>query len=468
MRTLIICLGLGICCLTFVTCGKNNGGVDPVPLPEYGADANPTGDPVGGGNGYSKIVTSGNFVVHNADELLAAFNNAQSGNTILVASGASIDLTGMSNINIPDGITLAGDRGAQGSAGPLVFATSLPLESILFFVHSNVRISGLRFKGPDDNYPDINYAVRPDTKVLCFAVEGVNVEIENCEVSNFARGGVEVYPGGTNVHVHHCHLHDIHAYPVVALNRSVPPILIEANKINWIWHATAGSGYPGTGYEARYNIFVREAVPDSWQPYVGQHAVDMHAYLQVEQERGHQIAGDYMSIHHNTFLSNAGGDPSVSTSFDANVRGVPRILAEFYNNIFLHADPVQTVTHTGGNVWVYNNLYGPQQTLIKIADQATPQIIFHNPAPPDEQIPLVGGLVPININVNVLNTLTIKSVVIQLNGDTIYSGVNAPVAGAVVINTNTLDPTKPFQELTVTAIDNRGVSGKHTTVFRTE
>jgi len=466
MRLLIICIVLFVAGPAFWTCSKEN----PVtgPLPEYGADANPTGDSIGGGKGYSKIVRTGDFVVSNAAEFLAALKNAQPGNVVLVQSGASIDLTGLFNIDIPAGITLAGDRGWQGAAGPLIFSNNIPAENLLIFVHDNVRITGLRFKGADDNYSDIDYSVRPDTKVLCFAVEGANVEIENCEISNFARGGVEVYPGGKNVHVHHCHLHDIHAYPVVALNRSEPPILIEANKINWIWHATAGSGYPGTGYEARYNIFVREAAPDSWQPYVGQHAVDMHAYLQVEQERGHQIAGDVISIHHNTFISHAGNDPSVPTSYDADIRGVPRVLAEFYNNIFLHEDPAHTVLHTNGNVWVYNNLYGPQHTLIALAQETTPQILFRQPAPPDEQIPLVGGVLPLDISVNVMNTLSLKSVLVELNGDTIYTGAKAPAAGEVLINTAALDTTLPYHVLTVTAVDNRDVIARHTTVFRTE
>jgi hypothetical protein len=468
MRSVIFCLGILLLGSTFWSCDKNES---PQPTPSstvYGADANPTGDSIGGGNGYSKIVTEGDFVVNNVTELLAAFNTATSGDVILVAADATIDISGLTNIEIPEGITLAGNRGQNGAAGPLLVTTSTPSQSIIFFVGKNVRITGLRFKGPDDNYADIDYAVRPETKLVCFAVEGENIEIENCEISNFSRGGVEVYPGGKDIHVHHCYLHDIHSYPVVALNNSALPVLIEANRIHWIWHATAGSGAPGTGYEARYNIIVREAVPDSWQPYDGQHAIDMHDYLPVLQDRGHHIAGDYLSVHHNSFINNAGSDPSVLTSYDAAVRGVPRILAEFHHNIFLQTDPAQAIFQLNGNTWVYDNLYGPQQTLIPIALQTTPQILFINPPPPALDVPLLGGNLALDIKINMLDTLTLRNVLILLNGNTIYEKPKAPAAGEVIINTSTLDPSLPFQELTVKATDSRNVTGEHTTVFRVE
>ncbi len=464
MRLFVISLFICVTSLTTLTCSKDN----PVaqPLTGYGADVNPTGDSIGGGNGYSKIVTQGDFVVHDINELLAALNSAKSGDVVLVASDAKIDLTGLSNINIPAGITLAGNRGQQGAAGPLLFSTSTPFESAIFYVEDNVRITGLRFKGPDDNYHDIDYSVRPESKVLCMALEGANIEVENCEISNFSRGGVEIYPRGKNIHVHHCYLHDIHAYPVITLNKSELPVLIEANRIHWIWHATAGSGYPGTGYEARYNIIVREPAPDSWQPYDGSFAIDMHDYLQVMQETGYHIAGDILNIHHNTFINNAGSDPSVNTSLDAEVRGVPRILAEFHQNIFLNSNPAQAVVHLNGNVWVYDNLYGPQRTLIPIALQTTPQILFVQPPALDVDIPLLGGNIALDIKVNVLNTLELKSVLVELNGKPIYLGTKAPAPGEVIIDTSTLDPSLPYQELTVTATDTRNVVGKHTTLFK--
>lgn len=461
-----IIFGLFISCTLFFACGKEKE--SPAPLPEYGAAANPTGDSIGGGNGYSKILLTGDFIVDNVQELLSAINSAQPGDVIYVAPDASIDLSGVTNVEIPEGITLAGNRGHNGAAGPLLFSTSTPFESAIFYVQKNVRITGLRFKGPDDNYADIDYAVRPESKVLCFAAEGENIEVENCEISNFSRGGVEVYPRGKNVYVHHCYLHDIHSYPVIALNKSELPLLIEANKIHWIWHATAGSGAPGTGYEARYNLIVREPAPDSWQPYDGSFAIDMHDYLQVLQERGHHIAGDMMNVHHNTFINNAGSDPSVLTSLDVEVRGVPRVLAEFHHNIFLNSDPAQAVVHLDGNVWVYENLYGPQQTLVPIALQSTPQILFIQPAPPDIEVPVLSGDIAVDFKVNLLNTLELKSVLVELNGTTIYSGDKVPTAGEVTINTLTLDPALPFYELTVTATDTRNVVGKHTTVFRVE
>lgn len=198
MRLIGFCFWLIVFGSGFWACEKNEK--SPTPLPLYGADANPTGDSIGGGKGYSKIVTQGDFTVNNVQELLAAFNSAQQGDVILIAPNAIIDISGITNVEIPAGITLAGNRGQNGAAGPLLFSNSTPFESIIFFVQKDVRITGLRFKGPDDDYSNIDYAVRPESKVLCFAITGANIEIENCEISNFSRGGVEIYPGGTNVY----------------------------------------------------------------------------------------------------------------------------------------------------------------------------------------------------------------------------------------------------------------------------
>ena len=194
----------------------------------------------------------------------------------------------------------------------------------------------------------------------------------------------------------------------------------------------------------------------------------MHDYLPVLQERGHHIAGDYMNIHHNTFINDAGSDPSVLTSYDAAVRGVPRVLAEFHQNIFLQTDPAQSILELGGNTWVYDNLYGPQQTLIPIALQTTPQILFVNPPPPDLEIPLIGGNMALDIRINLLDTLSLRKVLITLNGNTIYEKPQAPATGEVMINTALLDPALPYQELSVKATDSRNVTGEHITVFRVE
>ena len=206
------------------------------------------------------------------------------------------------------------------------------------------------------------------------------------------------------------------------------------------------AGYPGTGYEARYNIMVRQPVPTSWLPYGGDHAVDMHPYLQVLVDRGQRIAGDVLTVHHNTFLSTADGDPSVENSPDVFVRGTPRYLAKFYNNRFLHTAPERSIMHYSGNIWVYNNKYGPSETLINIGEETTPQIVFNSPPPPDTTPPtLTGSQIPVDINVNVLSGLQLSQVTVALNGDTIYQGTTAPSPSELSIDFCQLNLLVPYQ-----------------------
>ncbi len=435
----------------------------------YGAEVNPTGSPIGGGDGYKNLVKGNDYLVHNAAELIAALQAAQPGETVFVANNAEINLTGHTFLYINEGVTLGGNRGKDGAPGPLIYLDEIdPEQQVVFWVQSGARISGIRFRGPDADFPDIDYDIEPRSDATCLAIEGEGIEVDNCEISNFERGAIEVYPNGKDAYIHHNFIHDNHSYAVIVLNRSSLPVLIEANLIHWVWSAMAGSGYPGSGYEARYNMVIRKPAPESWQPYDGQHAADMHSYLEVYQERNQRIGGDWVSIHHNTFISEAPDDPSVALSNDAFIRGVPRILATFYNNKFLNTDPEQAVMHVGGNVWVYNNLYGTEETPIYISDQSTPQILFHNPPPPDIEVPTMSAdtfAVDIEVNLNNPEELSINNVLIQLNGDTIFNTNHVPVGDELKITPDMADPELPYQELTVTVTDNRGITGTHMSVF---
>lgn len=431
----------------------------------YGATANNTGSPIGGGNGYAGLLSGGDYNVKDATSFLAAINTATSGEVIWVEANSTIDLSGQKDISIPVGVTIAGNRGQDGAAGPLIFADQLDEDAILFWVQMGARVTGLRIQGPDPDFDQIESSYESSSTV-CMVIGDIDVEIDNCEISNFNRGGIEIYPDGSEIHIHHNFLHDIHAYPFIALNKSAPPILVEANIIHWIWHATAGSGYPGTGYEARFNLIIRKKVPDFWLPYDESHAIDMHPYLPVLQERDQRIAGDEMSVHHNTFQSEAGSDPSVPTSFDAKVRGTPRVLATFYNNEFLIAKPEQAVVHYDGNVWVYNNKYGLGGTLVEVALETTPQILFNSPPAPDIEVPrLSGSEIPIDIAVNTFGELLVTEVTILLNEELIYTGANVPSPGELMLKTAELDSNLAQHKLTVNAVDNRGVMATHTTYF---
>ena len=104
----------------------------------FGAGQNPTGNPIGGGEGYSDIVTPMDsqvrYPVTTRDELLVALKNADSGDVVYIDANAQIDLTNTPEVIIPAGVTLAGNRGAVNTTGAAVysFTTGEPGEYTLW------------------------------------------------------------------------------------------------------------------------------------------------------------------------------------------------------------------------------------------------------------------------------------------------------------------------------------------------
>lgn len=450
-----------------ILCGSCWNPPSPGPLPpfDYGAGVNPTGDEIGGGDCYSAHITEGDYQVSTKIALLNALQNAQPGEVVFVQ--ADINLSGEHTIPVQTGVTLAGSRGnCNDSPGPLLFCDEMPSGKGLLSVRPGARVTGIRFRGPDADIENINYDTDSASWNKCMLVWGDNSEVDNCEISNFHHAGISTNNGGNNVHIHHNYFHDIHAYPVLVVNNTSANVLVEANRIEWIHEAIAAIGNPGSGYEARYNIFARVAAPAYFQPYAGGHSIDMHPNRVIKKSRNHLIGGDYVHIHYNTFISEAGTDPSVSGAKDAYIKGVPRVLAEFHNNCFLNADPTQAVVHVGGNTWVHNNLYGPDSNLVMMPMETTPQIIFNSPPPPDIMIPVFSSPLPVSIEVNVKNPVQLDSISITLDGNVIYEGIAAPGPGELDIDVCSLQYTPTWHELVVYALDNRGVSATHLTPFR--
>lgn len=119
-----------------------------------------------------------------------------------------------------------------------------------------------------------------------------------------------------------------------------------------------------------------------------------------------------------------------------------------------------------GNMWVYNNAHGPEKKVVPIATQTTPQILFKSPQQPTRELEKMKGKLALDIEVNVLQGLQLKSVVVELDGKEIYSGAQAPQPGKVVINTQELENGE--HKLTVTATDNRGGEAKRLVALQVE
>lgn len=239
----------------------------------YGAQVNPTGNPIGGGVNYSAVAEQfdANYLVRNRVELIFSLANVNSGEKIYIDDNVAINLTNEKGLIIPENVTLASGRGFNGSDGALIFiSTNQSIEesvSPLFFASENVRFTGIRLKGPSNgtSQTDLSEGIRVISK---------NVEIDNCELYGWGLAAVSFH-NSTNGYIHHNYIHHNqragYGYGVV-LNKA--DALIEANLFNYCRHNIAATGRPGTSYEARYNIILENATS---------HSFDMHGAPDFEK-----------------------------------------------------------------------------------------------------------------------------------------------------------------------------------------
>jgi len=300
----------------------------------FGCEANPTGDPIGGGEGYRDILLGGDFTVTTKEELLDALKQAQPGQVIFIPDGTEIEMTGTSSVAIPAGVTLAGTRGLDGSLGARLF-TKQKGGTQFVTAGDYVRFTGLRFQGPSST------TAKTAENATFFSVRHFRPEIDNCEIYDWNIQGVYASLGASQVHVHHNYIHHCqrsgYGYGVVVYSSDV---YIIANKFDYCRHHVAAGGRPGCSYEAAWNLIM---------PNCTSTALDMHG----GRDRGDNtdIAGDWMDIHHNTFQG---------TQRAVGIRGTPSQGAEIHHNWFTQA-PAEGVT-SAGNTRVFSNVHGPDQT----------------------------------------------------------------------------------------------------------
>jgi hypothetical protein len=314
---------------------------------DFGAEANPTGNPIGGGRGYTAILKVRSPVT-SEQQLRAALADAKAGDIVFLDGQAEIDLTGKPALTIPAGVTLAGDRGNQGAQGALLYSTDLATSPMILVGGDGVRITGLRLRGPDQQrrteqmsklYKAGRYYSIPNSDaIIC---SHANLNVDNCELYGWSHAAVFLKAGATGAHIHHNYMHHNQRSGLgygVCLDQA--DALIEANLFDFCRHHIAGTGRPGTSYEARHNLVLENA---------NGHSFDMHGGR--DRKDGTDIAGDWIKIHHNTFRA---------TSVPAVViRGRPTETAEIHHNRFLHADAKAAVRQTNatGNLTVHQNQY---------------------------------------------------------------------------------------------------------------
>ena len=301
----------------------------------FGCEANPTGDPIGGGEGYRDILTEGDFTVTTADDLVAALKEAEAGQVIFAPDGVEIDMTKHNELKLPGGVTIAGTRGLNGSLGARIFTTR-PAGRMFQTAGEDIRLTGLRFEGPYAG------AERVGESAYFIGISTWGAEIDNCEISAFNVAGIGCGQSAMRVHIHHNYIHHCQRGGLgYGVSTSAADVRIIANKFEFCRHHIASSGSPGAGYEAAWNLVL---------PGATSHHFDMHGGR--DRGDGTDIAGDWIHIHHNTFQGK---------QRHVVIRGVPSQGAEVHHNWF--AAPAAERVISGGNTRVYRNVYGPEKVL---------------------------------------------------------------------------------------------------------
>jgi hypothetical protein len=310
------------------------------PNPAYGIGGNDAVVAIGGGSGYDDWHERAVLrVVATQEELLMALAAAEAGDVIYVDDQASIDLTGLWDIRIRAGVTLASGRGYQGSPGAQLYTQANETKSLFVVRDGGVRITGLRLQGPST----VEKPGGCPENARGILVRGVStstisptVEIDNNELWGWPNAAVTVdtMPG---VHIHHNHIH--HNRRVVepktkdspdgcaeggyglgyGVNISGTHALIDANRFDYNRHDIASSGAPGSGYTARYNLILSQGTS---------HSFDMHGFGEQRSigKSPPYEAGSRIVIHHNLFLNP--NHPAIV------MRGTPKIGAWIYQNVF--------------------------------------------------------------------------------------------------------------------------------------
>ncbi len=320
----------------------------------YGAKADERG-PIGGGQGYVNTVSSGDIIAATLEELIEALAGAEAGQTVFIPADTEIDLTTFVYIEqlvleAPAGVTLAGNRGVEGSPGALLFSDALDTRVMIRATGPGVRITGLRIRGPNrKRYLDHHrrafgkggdghayYYKFPTQRGIVTDDDGL--EVDNCDISGFGHAAVSL-TAGKNHHIHHNFIHHCQYNGLgYGISHDKSSSLIEYNLFDWNRHSIAGTGRPGCSYLARHNMELGVSLS---------HCFDMHGGR--DRKDGTDVAGTTIIIHNNTFR--APETPVV-------IRGVPQETCKVYYNWFTKHAPGRAV-RAADRTTVFDNAYGP-------------------------------------------------------------------------------------------------------------
>jgi len=265
------------------------------------------GPSIGGGPGYANTVTraEADVVVTGRSALRDALSSASSGDVVFVPGSASIDLAS-GEFHVPDGVTVASNRGVDGGDGAMLYTDEEAEEC--FILHGDARLTGVQLKGP---HPGDDWSGSSGAGAV--AIRGAS-EVDNCDVWGFSHHGIRP-DQGDGAHIHHNVVREINksglGYGIGAASGT--PV-IEYNYFNYNRHSIATSG-ENPGYVLRYNHFGPKEV---------MHNIDAHP-----------PAGRRYEIHNNVVETiRREWDDNLNHAVD--IRGVPDDVATITDNWFFN------------------------------------------------------------------------------------------------------------------------------------
>ncbi|UCG30854.1 MAG: T9SS type A sorting domain-containing protein [candidate division WOR-3 bacterium] len=324
---------------------------------DIGAEWNPTGNPIGGGPGYSDSIRhqDADYYVCTKAEFLNAVANASSGDIIYVADSAEINMTGTERVFIPGHVTLASGRGRiladTVSWGGLLYTDDTDDNSLDFLMMSGkgVRITGLRVRGP---YWYRKGKSTLDTFSLANSSYGVqawydSLVVDNCEFWGWSHSCI-YSATSRGFYVHHNYFHEGQncCMGMGGCTGSTGNGIWEANLFDFVRHNIASTGDTMQSWEARWNIGLEHGA---------NHNFDRHGWPSEGEYGGRKTI-----IHHNTCRKYARVTQTTTGGENIRIRGLPVQACSIYNNWLYPSDSAAAIKLWTGNTncWIFDNHFG--------------------------------------------------------------------------------------------------------------
>ena len=286
------------------------------------------GNPIGGGAGYDAIVTTGTHIV-STDIGWAAFKALvearKSGDVVFIHSSVTMDLTNLNGdaILVPGGVTIASDRGHNGSEGALLYSNQVKFggngydRPVFVTTGTGCRFTGFTFRGPYGESGNYSPTDETGRRVKFGIVSNYdNTEVDNMHGYNWPSAFVSFSRYTSNStffgplqptigqEVHHSYIHNNKqngmGYGVDTENGQAT---IYANIFHDHRHDIQGSGEATNGYEAYCNTVLSGGTHHNFDIHPRYWCDgDVYTYQECDPP-----AGKFMYVHHNDFQDDGSG-----------------------------------------------------------------------------------------------------------------------------------------------------------------